>query len=90
MIIAYADGRDKEGGKLLIILGIERGNFELLKTGAPMRITAGTHQGFPLEDTDIVIIYGENADAIANTLKPFFDSDTKIVDHRRPYTKRKQ
>jgi hypothetical protein len=90
VIIATADGRENKDGKRLIILGIEAGNFALMKMGQPMRITAETHQGFPLEDTDIVIIYGETADALANTLKPFFDGNTKIVDHRHPFTKKTQ
>jgi len=90
VIIAVADGRENKGGKRLIILGIERGNFEIMKMAQPMRITAETHQGFPLEDTDIVIIYGENANTLADTLKPFFNSDTKIVDHRHPFTKKTQ
>lgn len=73
MIVAHADdGR-------LIILGVDKENVRrLTKRNQPIRVSKESHPGYPLDAT-IVILYADTLREIAEQLKPFMDSDTKIV-----------
>ena len=76
MMIAHATGPD---GKRLIILGLERGNIERLEDGKPMQISAETHPGFPIENTKIVILFGETPRDLIDLVKSSITADTKVV-----------
>jgi hypothetical protein len=54
-----------------------------------MQISAATHSGFPLADTEIVIFFGETPRDLVNQVKPFLDGDTKIVAVPRDHGKGK-
>lgn len=63
----FARGSDSEGGQAFI-LGLSRGNIELLMGGKPIRLTQETHgKGVP-DGWTIVILYGETEQSMADDL----------------------
>jgi hypothetical protein len=63
----------------VIVLGLEEGNVERLRKGQPIHIHAD-ELGFAGE---IVIVLGENTDALLEQFSEWIGPDTKINDYRR-------
>jgi len=75
MITTRSTGPD---GQEIILLGITRGNVEQLMKGRPIRVSAATHPGFPL-NLSFLIVYGETERALVDALKPMIGADTKLI-----------
>jgi hypothetical protein len=75
MITAHATGDD---GRRIIVLGLVRENITAMLMGAPLRVSAETHPGFP---TDVVItaFYGTTYADVRKQLEPLIGPETKIV-----------
>ena len=86
MMVAHAT---VDGGKKLIILGLERGNIDRLEQGRPMSISAESHPGFPIENVQIVIMFGETPRDLVDQVKPFINEQTKVVAVPRDHDKGK-
>lgn len=63
MLKAVATG---DGGKRVVLVGIEPGNIERLKAGKPLRITLDE---IGLADAEVVVMYTETVEKLALDLQ---------------------
>lgn len=80
MITATATGAN---GEEIILLGITRENVTRLMKGQPIRVTAETHPGFPVNRV-IMICFGETERTLTEQLKSSISDETKVVMVPRP------
>lgn len=64
----FAKGTSGDGRECLMI-GLSRGNIERLLANKPIRITRHSHGDILDEREEIVILFGETEQAIADTLR---------------------
>jgi hypothetical protein len=62
----------------IVVLGITSGNVARLIAGAPIRVDAVHHPGFP-EKLKVCIVYGETERDLTDLLTPMISEDTQLI-----------
>lgn len=76
----FPSSPDGTSGHRLIGLGISAENVRRLKLGHPMiiKLSDMLPPGTNLDTADIMIMYGETEQELAETLKPYVNEDTLV------------